>query len=33
VTIDLGAGNKVRTVKSHVIGLWTENPAALKAGK
>jgi len=32
VTIDLG-GSKVRTIKSHVIGRWVENPSALKPGK
>ena len=28
VTIDLGAGTRVRVLKTHVIGRWVENPAA-----
>jgi preprotein translocase subunit YajC len=34
VMIELGAGNRVRALKSHVIGRWVEHPAAgAKPGK
>lgn len=28
VMLDLGAGNRVRAIKTHVIGRWVENPPA-----
>jgi len=31
VTLDVGAGNKVRVIKANVIGPWVEKPAAAPA--
>ena len=34
VTLDLGGGTRVRALKTHVVGLWVENPSAtVKPGK
>ncbi len=34
VTLDLGAGTRVRVLKTHVVGPWVEKPAiAVKPGK
>jgi preprotein translocase subunit YajC len=33
VTLDIGAGNKIRVLKSHIGGAWVERPVAAEPAK